>query len=518
VLNILKSITKDNVLNRRMALAALSGCLLFLSFPKFGVGLIAWIALLPLFYALKEATPSEGFRLGFFAGMIANTGIFYWISHVVVQYGGLPFSVGVLVMLLLSSYLSIYTGIFAAAVVFSGRGWGAALFGAPVAWVSLEFARSRLFTGFPWENLGYSQYLNEIAVQIADVAGVYGVSFLIVMINRIIYITLEARREKRIPFRELLISAALVFAVFLYGFFRIADVKEAMGGAPESEVVLVQGNIDQNSKWDPRYQTETVDIYTSLSLETPPGKGGIIVWPETAAPFFFGRPSALREKILAAVRASGASLLLGSPHYEQAGAETAYMNSAYLIEPGGTVAGRYDKVHLVPYGEYVPLKALFPFIGKMVAGIGDFRSGADFYPLASGKQRLGTLICYEGIFPEAARAYKRRGADLLVNITNDAWFGKTSAPYQHLSMTVFRAVENRLFLVRAANTGISAVIDPLGSIVARTETFTRTVLSGKVKYVDKKTLYAAYGDVFAYVCCMTFIGYTITGIRRKRDD
>jgi apolipoprotein N-acyltransferase len=512
---ILKSIKEDKMLQIRLALAALSGSLLFLSFPKFGSGLIAWFALLPLFYALKNTTPLEALRTGFLTGLIANVGLMYWISFVVVQYGGLPLYVGIPVMLLLSAYLGLYTGIFAAVVVFFDRRWNRPLFAAPLAWVLLEFARSRLFTGFPWENLGYSQYLNVIIVQIADVTGVCGVSFLIVLVNRVIFITMEARREGRIPVRELLISFTVLLTVLCYGFFRIADVKEAMDNAPASEVALVQGNIDQSSKWDPRYQAETVDIYTSLSLATPPANGGIIVWPETAAPFFFAQRSALREKILSVARMSGSSLLFGSPHYEQTGQEILYMNSAYLIESDGAVAGRYDKVHLVPYGEYVPLKRLFPFVGKMVTGIGDFRSGDDFLPLVSGKRRLGVLICYEGIFPEAAGAYKRRGADLLVNITNDAWFGKTSAPYQHLSMMVFRAVENRLFLVRAANTGISAIIDPLGSINCRTALFTRTVLKGKVKYVDKKTFYAAYGETFVYASCIIFILYLIIGIRRK---
>ncbi len=194
------------------------------------------------------------------------------------------------------------------------------------------------------------------------------------------------------------------------------------------------------------------------------------------------------------------------------------MNSAFLVNPDGVVAGRYDKVHLVPYGEYVPLKQLFPFIGKLVEGIGDFRSGDDYIPLADGKRRYGVLICYEGIFPEGARAYKKQGADLLVNITNDAWFGTSSAPYQHLSMTVFRAVETRLFLVRAANTGVSAIIDPTGSMISRTTLFERNVLQGSVKFIDKKTFYAAYGDIFVYICLITLVVYEIIERRRRRHE
>jgi len=514
VSKIFENFKKDRVSQRRMLLAALSGGLLFFSFPKFGYSLVAWFALVPLFYALKESTPAEGFQSGFIAGMIANTGILYWISYVVVQYGGLPPYVGIAVMLLLSAYLSIYTACFAAGVVFFRKRGNDFLLVAPIVWILLEFARSRLFTGFPWENLGYSQYLNATVIQIADITGVYGVSFAIVLVNMVIFEVLEARHAGRMPFRKLLIAFAAGLLIVFYGYFRIADIKESLADASSAEVVLVQGNIDQNSKWDPRYQSETIDIYAGLSLASLPAKGGIIVWPETAAPFFFGYPSPLQKKVIAVAQAADRALLFGSPHYEQAGAAVSYMNSAYLLEPGGAAAGRYDKVHLVPYGEYVPLKQFFPFIGKLVAGIGDFRSGSDFVPLVSGNRRFGVLICYEGIFPEATRAYKKSGADLLVNITNDAWFGRTSAPYQHLSMTVFRAVETRLYLVRAANTGISAIIAPTGSINARTAIFTRTVLKGEVKYIDKKTFYAAYGDIFVYICGFMLIVYEL--IRRRR--
>ncbi|MHB8828888.1 MAG: apolipoprotein N-acyltransferase [Syntrophales bacterium] len=503
-------------MQKRMLLAALAGCLLFFSFPKFGNGLVAWFALVPLFYALKESTPAEGLRTGFITGMIANTGILYWISYVVVQYGGLPIYVGIAVMLLLSAYLSIYTGLFAAGVVFFRKRGGDSLLIAPLVWVILEFVRSHLFTGFPWENLGYSQYLNATVIQIADISGVYGISFAIVLVNLAIFEILAARSAGRMPFRKLLIAFAVMLLIVFYGYFRIADIKNSLAGAPSAEVALVQGNIDQYSKWDPRYQLETMDIYAGLSLDSLPAKGGIIVWPETAAPFFFGHDGPLRKKIIDLTKTADRSLLFGSPHYEQEDNEISYMNSAFLVRPDGSVAGRYDKVHLVPYGEYVPLKRFFPFIGKLVTGIGDFRAGNDFVPLVSGNRRFGVFICYEGIFPEAARAYKKRGADLLVNVTNDAWFGKTSAPYQHLSMTAFRAVEARLFLVRAANTGISAIIDPTGSISSRTAIFTRTALKGEVKYIDKKTFYAAYGDVFVYICLIMLVAYEIIGRRRRK--
>jgi apolipoprotein N-acyltransferase len=312
------------------------------------------------------------------------------------------------------------------------------------------------------------------------------------------------------------VTACVVLAVIYgYGHFRTANIRESLKKASPMEVTLVQGNIDQNIKWDARYQSETLNIYRSLSLSAIPAPDGLIVWPETAAPFYFERPDPLREAVIHLARISGRPLLFGSPSYEDENGRVSFMNSAYLLRPDGVVAGRYDKVHLVPYGEYVPLRQFFPFIGKLVAGIGDFRPGKGFDPLVSDGRRLGVLICYEGIFPEAARDYKRNRADLLVNITNDAWFGRTSAPYQHLSMTVFRAVENRLYLVRAANTGVSAVIDPTGVILSRTGVFERTVLKGEVKFIDEKSFYASYGDLFVYLCGLLLILIDFMQKRRR---
>jgi len=500
-------------------MAALSGVLVFLSFPKFGRGIIAWIALIPLFYALRNARPAEGFRLGFLTGFVAQTGILYWIVYVVVQYGRLPIYAGIAAMLLLAAYVALYTACFAMGVAYF-RQRGIHLFlAAPLLWTVLEFARSHLLTGFPWENLAYSQYLQGGIIQISDITGIYGITFAIVLVNAVI---VEMRpgtgREVRLAGG---ISVLVVLgAIYGYGHFRAAEIRVALSGAPGIAVSLIQGNIDQSVKWDPRYQKETLEIYRSLSaaaIPAPEGRGGgLLVWPETAAPFYFQRPDSLQAEVVDIGRRAGVSLLFGSPSYEENVGRMDYMNSAYLLRPDGTVSGRYDKVHLVPYGEYVPLRKLFPFVGKMVAGVGDFRPGEGFHSLAADSFSLGVLICYEGIFPEAGRDYKRAGTNLLVNITNDAWFGRTSAPYQHLSMTVFRAVENRLYLVRAANTGISAIVDPAGTILNRTGIFERTVLKGEVKFIDIKTFYASYGDMFVYICGMALLILLIISIRKRR--
>jgi apolipoprotein N-acyltransferase len=518
VLNKFEGFNKNLSPRGRLLAAALSGVLIFLSFPKFGNGLIAWFALVPLFYALKNGTPSTGFKSGFVAGLIAHTAIFYWIALVAVQYGRLPLYAGVFVMLLLSAYLSLYTAFFGAGIVFLQKRWNNSFLIAPLLWTTLEFVRSRIFTGFPWENLAYSQYLNKNIIQLADITGTYGISFLIVLVNLAVFETLHQGIKNRRTAAKILLTLAGVLIVIFYGYFRISEIEKLLVRAPSTEIALIQGNIDQCRKWDPLYQNETIDTYESLSISSGLKRGGILVWPETAAPFFFEQPGLLQKRLIHLARTSGCSLLFGSPRYEEDGAQIFYRNSAYLIEPDGIVSGRYDKVHLVPYGEYVPLKNLFPFINKFVAGIGDFRPGNGFVPLLNGNRRLGILICYEAIFPEAARAYKRRGADFLINITNDAWFGTSSAPYQHLSMTVFRAVETRLYLVRAANTGISAFIDPLGSIRKQSSLFSRTFLRDEVKYLDKRTFYAAYGDIFVCLSLVLLVAYELIYRRRTGND
>jgi apolipoprotein N-acyltransferase len=506
-----------NMYLMNLMIAMVSGILLFLSFPKYGSGVFAWIALIPLFFALKDAQPKEGFKIGFLTGLIAHVGIFYWIAYVVVQYGYLPIYVGISAMLLLAAYLSLYTACFAMGIIFL-RGKGIPLFlSAPLLWTILEYSRSHLLTGFPWENLAYSQYLYRNIIQISDTVGTYGVSFAIVLINAVLYDLLSVPYHKRYLFAEAVTACIMITLIFVYGHFRTETIAQLLKKAPHLEVSLVQGNIDQNLKWNSLYQLQTLDIYRSLSLKSVHSDGGLIIWPETAAPFYFQQHGRLQEAVVDIAKTSGSALLFGSPSYEREKADIFYMNSAFLIKPDGTLIGRYDKVHLVPYGEYVPLRRYFPFIKKLVTGVGDFRSGKGFYPLSIDGRRLGVLICYEGIFPEAAADYKREGVQLLVNITNDAWFGRTSAPTQHLSMTVFRAIENRLYLVRAANTGISAIIDPTGDIISSTGLFERTVLKGDVKIIDEWTFYAAYGDLFVYVCiCALLIIYILSTQRRKK--
>lgn len=494
-------------------LAVLSGLLLFLSFPKYGSGLLAWIAFIPLFFALKKvATITQGFLLGFITGIVSYAGIIYWIAFVIINYGYLPLHTGIILMLLLAGYLSIYIALFAGCIVYF-RGKIPLYLTAPVLWICFEYGKSFLLTGFPWENLGYSQYQNTYLLQFADVAGVSGLSFLIVLINATMFEIINKRSK-----REYILASVVFFilaAVYIYGICRLDQVNQAVRNSPGMEVSLIQGNIDQSIKWSENYQRETLNIYEKLSLKNSPGNGSLIIWPETAAPFLFQDVNSLHNQIVNLSLQTKSWLLFGSvSRLPQKGSDD-YFNSAYLLSPLGEVKGRYDKVHLVPYGEYVPFRDVLPFVKKLTAGIGDFGHGAGFNPLSLDNKKIGILICYEGILPFAARMYKKNSADLLVNITNDAWFGSTSAPFQHFSMAVFRAVETRLFLVRAANTGISGIIDPCGKIIARTNIFQEDALKGYIKFVKIPTFYAAYGDLLVIVCFVLIIFYFFWSLKGR---
>ena len=506
--------------------ALLSGVLLFVSFPKFGTGLLAWVAFVPLLHALQTKTPSQGFLAGFLTGLTAYIGIIYWIAYVVVHYGYLPLPVGIAVMLLLSAYLALYVAVFAAGVVYFHVRGVSPIFAAPLLWTSLEYVKSHLLTGFPWENLGYSQYLFTPLIQAADITGVFGLSFVIVFVNVVIFDVFcfwRSRTERKRRLRRItaeVIAGCLVLLILAsYGIFRIRDVEKSIDQSPQMPVSLIQGNIDQSVKWRPEFQQETIRIYTTLTRQAAPSTGGLVVWPETATPFFFQDQTDMHREVASLPTLTGDWLLFGSPRYERDGLDMVFLNSAFLLSPDGRIAGQYDKVHLVPYGEYVPLRRFFPFINKLVAGIGDFRSGPGYEPIvmqADGRPRkLGVMICYEGILPEAGRAYRQQGAGLLVNITNDAWFGNTSAPYQHLSMTTFRSVENRLYLVRAANTGISAIIDPVGRIAVRSALLEKARVTGTIRFMDRNTFYSTYGDVFVYGCILGLILILSMAIRKR---
>ena len=482
----------------RYLLALCSGALLALSFPRPGLSLLAWCALVPLFVAAAGVAPKLAFKLGFVSGLAAYAGILYWVNIVMITYGKLPASVSVTLYLTLAAYLALYPGLVLWLMRRGEQKKISALCSFPILWVGGELIRSYLVTGFPWADLGYSQYRTLPLIQIADLTGVYGVSFLVAFANVVFYRMWAWFRQKDAPYpvRGFLALLVLMAATIGYGFNALNRAETG----PLQRVLMVQGNIPQDVKWDPAFEESTVATYERLSRKGCQTGGTLVVWPESALPFFFQSEPVYAARVKSLASELKSCLVTGSPAFEKDGELTRYLNSAFLISPTGSVVGRSDKLHLVPFGEYVPLAALFPFVNKMVAGIGDFSPGKTAIPLETTEGKIGVLVCFEGIFPEVARAYVQAGAGILVNITNDAWFGKSSAPYQHLSMTVFRAVENRVPLVRAANTGISAVIDSKGHIRGMTQLFEEATLEGQVRRGEGGSFYSRYGDVFALLC------------------
>ena len=464
--------------------------------------------------------------MGFVTGTIHYISLMYWLSHTMKTYGDMPYYLCIPILILLSMYLGCYLAVFSSMANILTKYYNLKyiLFILPVLWVSLEYIRSFLFTGFPWALLGHSQYNRLHLIQISDILGTYGVSFIIVLINVTfffvyLYITTGNWQDRRIgkgliPF-AVFISLVFVCSTIYYGKYRIGRVERSYTGS--KSVAIVQGNIEQSEKWDPQFKAATTKKYIDLSASSKNDSPELIVWPETSAPFYFLHDKKLTQFIKEGVRETGTFFLIGSPSYKTKNKAIVYHNSAYLINPEGKTTGKYDKVHLVPFGEYVPLKKWVPFIGKMVEHVGDFSSGEAGKTLSMNDTVLGVQICYEIIFPNLSRKMTANGTQLLINITNDAWYGKTSAPYQHFSMAVFRAVENKRSLVRSANTGISGFIDPVGNILGSTQLFVDAVMTKSVPIANEITLYTRYGDIFAK-CCMLITAFTLININYRRKN
>jgi len=512
---------------KKIMLAVLSGFLLTGSFPKFGAFWVAWVAIIPLLHAIRDLPAGRRFRLGMLAGLVHYLTLTYWLTIAMQTYGGLNVWASIGVLCLLGAYLALYVGGFSLVL-----GWLApmplrCLMAAPALWVLLEFIRAKALTGFPWELLGYSQYRALQIIQISDIFGVYGVSFLVVAVNTGLFLAWLALKNRKWQGRRVARNNAIVAglcvillpgAALSYGYVRMGKIRQDAADAHRVKAAVIQGNISQDVKWDPAFAIATTDTYLRLSRKTIPESPDLIVWPETATPFYFQRNMELTRRIEDEIKAAGAFFVIGSPAAEEDGDGYRYFNSAYMMTPEGTVAGRYDKQHLVPFGEYVPLGKWLTFIEKMVVGVGDFSSGRSGVVMPWAKGKMGVQICYEMIFPYLSRRSVQSGADLLVYISNDAWYGKSSAPYQLFSMAVLRAVETRRSVVRAANTGISGFVDPTGRIVGKTALFEEAALTDEVPVLKGKTIYTRWGDWLPIVCGIWIAISIICQITMKQSE
>ncbi len=505
------------IFDRRGLLAIASGILIALSFPNAGLSFLAWIALIPLLIAMEESSPKEAFRIGLTCGISAYAIILYWLNIVFTQYGHLPWAVSIPVYLLLVLWLALFYSL-STFIARMGELVGIkAAFTLPVAWVAFDFIRSFLFSGFAWGMLGHSQFRTLPLIQIADLAGVYGITLLIVLANIVLHRALRAVSGAGVPYpvKSAAVVLILLSSTLFYGFSSL-NGSETVNSKP-LRVALIQGNIPQDVKWSPEFRERTIDTYMRLTRDASKGGVDLVVWPESAVPFFFQDEPLQAERLRSLARETNACILFGSPAHELRNGRSTFLNSAFMISPRGETIGRADKMHLVPFGEYVPLGNILTFINKLVVGIGDFAPGERAVVLDTGSTKLGVQVCYEVIFPELARQYVQAGARVLVAITNDAWFGRSSAPYQHLAISTFRAIETRTPLIRAANTGVTAIVDQNGHISTMTGLFVEAFRTGEIQPGSGRSLYLTIGDTPAWFCVLLTAGVALLiWIKRKK--
>jgi apolipoprotein N-acyltransferase len=512
------------------ALASASGLLLALSFPKFGHPAFGWIALAPLLVALAGVTLSRAFALGLLTGVVYFTGTLYWITGVMATYGDMARWVAVLINTGLVLYQSLYTALFALVLrrILVQHG-PPALIAAPVVWVAMELGRTQILTGFPWVLLGYSQTTVLPIAQFASIFGVYGVSMLVASVSAALASSFvpNAKPAKPAegdgfslsalpPWRSLVAVLTLVVGVAVWGSRRAAVAEWTHTGDP-IRVGLIQGNIDQDEKVQSGRAAAIFQDYLDMTRQAIREGAEFVIWPESSTPFRFEDDLLAAAKLRALAQQARVPMLFGSDQFVRGanGAPTTFYNSAFLVTADGTTGGVYRKMHLVPFGEYVPAKNLLFFAAPLVQAVSDFSAGDEAALLPVAGHLISTAICYEVVYPGLVRQFVAGGSEMLTTITNDAWFGPTSAPYQHFEQASMRAIEEGRYLVRAANTGISGIVDPYGRVVEQTAIFQRAVVVGEARFLRTSTFYARHGDILAYASVLASAALLVFARRVK---
>ena len=494
------------------SLALVSGALLALSFPRYGHPALAWIALVPLLVALaqKRHPPLKAFLLGLTSGFIYFAGTLYWTGTVIRTFGGIPLPAAMLGVVLLALYQGFFPALFA--LISSrliARGGLVAVFLSAAAWIATEFFRGVVFGGFPWVLLGDSQVTVLPVAQLASVLGVYGVSGLVAFINAAVaYAMLTNGRRRAVAIAA---AAGVLIATGAWGAARIADGALTRAGTP-IRVGLIQANIAQEDKWKAGEARRIFTTYIAMTRDAVKRGAEYVIWPESATPFMFENDPAGQEALRALAREVRVPILFGSDQ-EVTRPEPALYNAAFLVTPDGRTAAVYRKIHLVPWGEFIPMKRLLFFVSPLVDSFTDFSPGTEMVLLPIGSHLASTAICYEVVYPSLIRQAVQGGSELLTTITNDAWYGHSSAPYQHFALASMRAIEQGRYLARAANTGISGVIDPYGRIVRQSSIFEQDALVEQVRFLTVRTIYSRIGDVIAYIA-IALVGLGLVLLRR----
>ena len=478
--------------------------LLALSFPPYGHPAVAFVALVPLLVALSGwngrsgvlpgVSTRRGFTLGLIAGFIHYAGTVYWTGATVSTFGGLPVFVATFVAGLLALYMAAYIAVFGAITATLVRRFHVSgLWLAPCAWVTMEYLRGILIGGFPWIPLGNTMVTLLPIAQLASVVGVYGLSIFVALLNTGFTVTALADGRRRLI--ALGSTLALIAMVSIWGGMRLSS--NALTSGPSITVGLIQGNIAQTDKWNPARAGMILDRYLQLTQQAAQKGAQFIIWPESSTPFYFDDDPA-GNIVRAMTRSLGKPLLLGSDETE-AGEKPHSYNSAFMLDTAGATAAVYRKIHLVPFGEYVPFQRLLFFVGPLVEAVSAFSPGTRVTMLPVDGHMVSTAICYEVTYPSLAREAVRQGSEMLTTITNDAWYGESSAAFQHFEMAMMRAIEQGRYLVRSANTGISGIVDPYGRVLIRTSLFETVAVVGEARFVQTRTVYARIGDAAVYV-------------------
>jgi apolipoprotein N-acyltransferase len=501
---------------RKIILAIISSLLVILAFPKFNLDFLVWVSFVPLFFALENTNIKQRFLIGYVFGVFMFFGLLYWL-----------FNVSMLGAIVLIFFLAIYPAI---GCLYKIRDSAIIVFIIPSMWVISEFLRAHIFSGFPWTLLGHCLYKNIVVIQIADITGVYGLSFIVIMINIVFFSILRSFRNKRY---HVFVCVLFCMITLFYGFsfMQVKLEKEPV------DIALIQGNIAQEKKWDAQnYEVEILEQYMSLSELAVKKGSDLIIWPETSVPGLYSEDASIKYIIDQFIKRMKKDFLIGSVRYNEGN----YYNSAYFVSSNAQIEQIYDKMHLVPFGEYIPFENKLPWIRSAIdKPVGDMLPGKEykiFYFTGRAERKtseglireirflkFGVLICFEDIFPDISRGAVKLGAEFLVNMTNDAWFGDTNAAYEHVQSSVFRAVENRVSVVRSANTGISCFIDPRGKItdilkVKGKETFVEGICQGEIYKPIRQSFYTKFGDVFVWFCLIMCVGLIILDKKQIQVD
>jgi len=485
-------------MKNKKGLALLSGVLFFLSFPPFPFGFLAPIALTLLLHIVKNTNRKEAFKYAFLSGVVFNIGLLYWIPRLMAEGLYVVLAIG---MVLLIAYLAAWVGLVGWLTRIAwDKNKSLGLFLFPVIWVAQEKARELGEMSFPWVTSGYSFGSYIPLIQFLAWGGVYFYSLLISVTAVLLFLLFDKRNDKGMVKRISLILLSIYGLLIAFGWFRIHSAKP---DAPTITVAMVQANVDQNIKWDNRFTDSVVQLHQTLSRSTLSEKPDLLVWSESAMPFYFLKRYEYREEIRRFLDSIGIPVIFGSLDYERNPKKEKhynFFNSAFFYDPAVGEFQKYDKIRLVPFSEALPFEGFFPIISRVDLGEADFQAGDSLTLFSLWGKPFFTPICYEVVYPDFIRTFANRGGRFMVHITNDGWFGRSGMPFQHANITRFRAVENGMPVAQCANTGVSCFIDIYGRMKAATDIFTTTTLTHSLSFSTAPTFYTQHGDWVGWAC------------------